>query len=184
MRKELRRAMFRQRPVRVVVGPDTLSGYPVGIGRKWLLLHALDEGMNFDGYSAVRLSAVSGLDLPDDTLPRRVLQSRGQWPPRPPVPVFPLDRTTDLVLAAAAAYPLIAIECHEQDPGLRFVGVPLGVEERHLRLHQLKHDLTWQPGPVRWWLRNVTLVEVGGAYERALWEAVGPDPLPGTGTSR
>ena len=184
MRDKLRGAMFRQRPVRVVAGAEQLTGYSVGIGRKWLLLHALDDGMNLDGYSAVRLADVRAVELPDGTLPRRVLQLRGQWPPRPPQPAFPLDRTTDLVLAAGAAYPLIAIESLLSDPGHRFVGIVRGVEDGRLRLHLLEHDLTWQAEPGHWRLKQVTLVEVGRAYERALWEAAGHEPIPEAGTSR
>jgi hypothetical protein len=168
-----------------------IEGYPVAIGRTWVLVHVLDEAVALNGYSAVRLADVVRVrPFDQQRFFRRALELRGQWPPRAPAEEIPLDRTGDLVMAAGAAYPLVSIERERTDPGLRFIGVTTALCDKFVRLVEITPDAGWRPEPRFWSLKHVTKVDFDGGYERALWSVAReqewpallhpPRPWPGT----
>jgi hypothetical protein len=172
VRRRLCRASSSQVAVRVsrTVGDGTIDGYPVAIGRRWLLVQVLDDMIVLDGYAAVRLADVVGVrPFDQQAFFRRALEQRGQWPPRAPEGRISLDRTGDLIMTAGRAFPLVTIEMERTDPQMRFIGVATALYDKILRLVEITPDAGWRRDP-RWWrLKRITQVAFDGGYERALW---------------
>ncbi|MDE9364117.1 hypothetical protein PZ938_00720 [Luteipulveratus sp. YIM 133132] len=89
-------------------GADTISGFVVGIGSKWVMLAAVRDGGYEDGYVAVRRKNIRNVAR-DRSFEEQFARQQPDWPPRMP-PDTDLDSTAELVRGLARRYPLLGIE--------------------------------------------------------------------------
>ncbi|MFZ1175101.1 MAG: hypothetical protein WAO15_02245 [Mycobacterium sp.] len=180
LRARLQRAQHGQEPVRLtrgIAGADVLEGYVLAIGPKWTLLANLADDGTLDGYVAIRTRDIARVQrhLKGD-FPTRLLTARGQWPPRLPEPIPPLDATAALLQTLAAAAPTVTVHVENDDPEVCFIGAPVGWTAGALWMQEISPSATWDDTLSTWRYRDVTRVDVGARYEAALYEVAGPPP--------
>jgi hypothetical protein len=179
--RRLRRALDRKgglvRLQRNIVGGDVIQGYVVAVGTKWLLLHALGGSVFLEGHCALRIADVVSVRRPANRrFVRRAIELDGQWPPCAPTGTVALDTTRGLIESLARLSPLVTVHTERRHPGICYIGVPQAYPQGSVELLDITSKASWVDKPRRWRLRDITRVEIGGPYERALYEIGGPPP--------
>lgn len=171
VRRELESAAGAQAIVRLsrsIRRSDTMEGFVVGLGQRWVLLAVLDPNMYLNGYAALRLKDVSKVKRRGgpNTFVGRVLTRRGHWPP---VAVdVNLDSVGDLIASAAELGPLVTLHIEKEAPDVCFIGRPVRLTHRSVRLLEINPEAQWADQPTKWRFADLTRVEFGGKYEEAL----------------
>jgi hypothetical protein len=134
---ELLQRAFRQDDFvvvhRCIEGSDDVQGYVVGIGARWVLLNVASDDVFLNGYAALRLDDVVGVEGGGHghLLPRG-LKALGEHPVVPRD--VPLDGPAELSRALAARFGMLTIHLELDDPEVCHIGrlrcVSTGV--RHL----------------------------------------------------
>jgi hypothetical protein len=157
-----------------------IDGFVVATSPAWTLLARLiPDTMQLDGYVAIRTRDVSRVRVwvgEPETFAIRALQRAGEWPPAVPDP-FPLDSTASVLAAAATMAPLVHLETEVADPDRAMIGRVLRIAGDEVLLREIDAEAEWDPEPTAYPLDDVTLVDVGGRYDAALY-AVGGEPPP------
>lgn len=179
LRERLDRARRDIEPVRVhrgIPGTYQRSGYPVTIGRRWLVLSDFYDGA-LNGFTAVRLDDITRVRRdPSAVFARRALALHGAWPPPPPAGPLHPDSIRRLIDSAAAAYPLVTVFTEREHPHECCVGVPVRWGKGSLHLQEIDPDGDWRPTHVAYRRDAITRVDVGGRYDTVLSQVGGPPP--------
>ena len=157
-------------------GSRRVEGFVVGIGREWLLLAAFDPRVELDGHLAVRVADVRKVKRRGgpDTFVGRALAVRGAWPPAGAD--VDLHTTAGLLRTVAEVTPVMSLWPGSGDPRLYYVGRPVHIGKRSVRLVTITPDAEWEHGTGRWPLAEITRVGFGGRYAEALLLVGGPPP--------
>ena len=147
---------------------DRLEGYLVGLGERWALLHVVSHDWLLNGYTAFRIGDVKRVRRWDERsdFPARALAHFGQEPR--PACAIQLDSTRSLIESTAQRSPLVTIFTEYRRPDVCYIGKPVAVARRRLRMVQIDPGARWRSKPTKWDLRDVSRVEFGGRYEEAL----------------
>lgn len=176
-RRELEAAEADEAPVllrRTIADADELSGFVVGIGEDWVVIHREAE-LRLNGWTAVRLDTVSELELARN--PAVLDRALEFWGQRVEPPGLDLSAVDELVRSAAVAYPLLAIYEEEIEPQACWIGRPTRVTGKKVDLLEVTPAAEWDPEPRRFVLDRVTRIDVGDEYQTALEHLAGPAPL-------
>lgn len=153
---------------------DPLDGFVTGIGKRWVLLAAIDDTY-LNGLVALRVDDINKVEPDRRTFVVRALQARGEWP-LTATPNAPLDRTDLLVRYLGDNWPLVTIHVEVEDPKVCFIGTPTKVTTRTVHLREVTPEPEWEGMSTPYRLQDITRIEVGGRYESALWTVAGPPP--------
>src|SRR5262249_51076001 len=84
-------------------------GYLVGVGERFILLHRIDDGIDLDGYEAVRIKHITGFetDFAKKAFYERALELKQQTARVPEG--IELDTTRELLLSVDERFPLLVI---------------------------------------------------------------------------
>ena len=110
VRGQLRKELNSHALVRVRLSPkhaDPLSGFVVGLGKKWALIALTMDGGYFDGYMAFRVKDVARV-LSDGGFEGLFARTQPEWPPTGTS--VDLDSTVGVIRSLAATSPLVGIE--------------------------------------------------------------------------
>ena len=155
------------RVVRSIRRADKLEGFVLKIGAEWLLLHVLNPAMFLDGHVAVRVSDVRSVKtLGSDSFAARALRHYGDKPRK--LGKVELRSTKAVIASASKTFSLVTIHIEQRDPSVCYIGMPVALSTRALRLREISSEARWDDEPTTYWLRDVTRVDIGGRYERAL----------------
>lgn len=173
----LRRAQKEAAYVRVArVTPDAsrVDGFVVGVGRRWVMV-ATDLDYLPDGCSCFRLRDVErvGFDRRKSHIAKRARQAWGSWPPQAPWEAAVLNRTRDLI-AAARSEELVGLHIEYDDPGVMFVGVPTTQTKDDFTFVEVDHHARWDGSTGRWSYAEISRLDLGGHYLRAIALSAGP----------
>jgi hypothetical protein len=184
VRSELKTAAAHAELVRIVRsirGADKLEGSILETGSEWLLMHELNTELFLDGHVAVRVADVRSVKpLGSSSFPARALRHYGEKPRRPGLVKLTSART--VIESASRRFPLVTIHVERRDPAVCYIGVPLRITSRSLRLREITPEAQWEDKPRTYRLGDITQVEIGGRYQRALL-AVGGRPPNGNPTA-
>jgi hypothetical protein len=146
---------------------DSVDGYVLGVGRKWLLVAELDE-LDLVGVSAIRTRDVRRVRRRKvQATARHVLELRGQWPPTAPQTID-LDRSRSVLSALVSEHALVSVFIERRAADCCWVGVPTSFRSKGFQLRGLNPDLSWGTKPTRWRWKHVTRLDVDNRYLRAL----------------
>lgn len=180
IRSRLEAAAASQRLVRLerVSRPgQSIDGFVIGVGAKWVLLARIMAGGYFDGVTAVRSREISRVRH-DRSFESRSASVQPEWPPQAPSGVEPSDLDTTAGMLAALLRPgvLASIERDRRHDSL-WVGVPNELVGRWLYLSEVRPDGTWHERPFGYRFRTITVVTVDDHYLRGLALVAGEPPV-------
>lgn len=153
-----------------------IRGYIFDVGPKFFLMALVSDRIWFDGFECFRLSDVSELIAdPYTRFVETALRKRHERMPRKPR--VSVSNIEELLLTAGRACPLVTIHREEVDLGVCCIGRILGVQRGRVSLLEISPDATWDDKPSTYPLGDITRVNFGGDYEKAL-QLVAEDPNP------
>jgi hypothetical protein len=146
---------------------DTVGGFPLVVGAKWVLVAQTVAGGFFDGLVAVRMKEIVAVQA-DSTFETRFARTQPEWPPLAPAAID-LSGTATVVRDLARTWPLIAVEQEGQrNSAMIAIGVVDHVDDGWLLLRELRPDATWRRRPRSYRLKSITKIVVGDRYLTAL----------------
>jgi hypothetical protein len=179
-RKALSRAQRGVELVQIrrgISGADLIEGYVLDVGARWVLLGEIDDGIRTDGVVAIRIKDIRGVKSRENAnFVRRALELQGEWPPRAPDPPIDLSDRRAVITSFAQIFPVLALHIERRDPDVCFIGVFRGFTKRWVRLREVTWRATWEPEDSGFRRRDITRVDGGGHYQRALLSVAGPPP--------
>lgn len=150
---------------------ESLDGYVLAVGDDWLLLANLDPGILLDGFTALRLRDVAQVQYKHTSdFVQSALDLRGQWPPATPGETIALASISALLESLRGQWPLVTVHLELDDPDVCFIGEVQRVGKRKLLLREISPRAAWIDLPGKFRLDDLTRVDVGASYERALVE--------------
>jgi hypothetical protein len=150
------------------------DGFVVGLSREWVLLHVVDDGIELDGYRAVRRRDVVSAARRDRAFAARALALRGQG--AEPLPDLALVDARALLTSAQQHFPLLSVELSRLAPGACYIGCIRAIDDENVAVLTIDLDAEWDE-VMTYRLDDVTAIGFGGRYEEALW-LVGGEPPP------
>jgi hypothetical protein len=147
---------------------EQIAGFVVGFSESLLLLHRLDwNTFTLDGYTILRNKDVKRY---------RAFTRSSYWPakaiekfklqPKSP-PTIPLSNWPEAISGISKFFPIMHVECEIAFPDECQIGVPLELTKKLLLLDPLSFSSEWT-GPWSIKLDQITRIDFGGGYERAL----------------
>ena len=163
------------RIVRSIRRADKLEGFVLETGSEWLLMHELNPELFLDGHVALRVADVRSVKpLGGSSFPARALRHYRDKPRRPGQ--VELTSAQTVIESFSRRFPLVTIHVERRDPAVCYIGVPLRITGRSLRLREITPQAQWEDEPRTYALRDITQVQIGGRYERALLAVGGRPP--------
>jgi hypothetical protein len=158
-------------------GRHPLTGFVVGVGDTWLLLH-LVSGVDLDGWTAMPVADVSEAVPVDEetTFTPRALRLYDRFPRR--LPDVALGATRALIASAQSLFPVITLHL-ERDDDICYIGHVEDVDDESVELRLLSPAAQWEELQ-RFPFGEISRVEFGTAYDLALAE-VGDEAPSETG---
>jgi hypothetical protein len=147
---------------------ERIAGFVVDFSDEFILLHRLDWNLfQLDGYTLLR---------DRDIKQRRFFTRSSYWqvkaihkfglrPKR--LSGIKLTSWSDAIHSIAKKFPLIHVVREAKYPNECWIGIPLEVNRRKFEIENLDHNAEWT-GPYSMKTADVTRVDFGGGYERAL----------------
>jgi hypothetical protein len=147
---------------------ERISGFVVDFSDDLILLHRLDwNTFSLDGYTLLR---------DDDIQAKRFYSHDAYWPKRAiekfklqsrQVSGLKIGALPETIIEISKKFPLIHVERELRFPGECWIGTALEVTDKLLVLDNLNPDAEWT-GPYRIKLGDITRIDFGGGYEKAL----------------
>jgi hypothetical protein len=162
---------------RWIPNSDRVSGFVVGMSNSWILLAALNDRIELDGWKAVRREDIQSVTrIPTkNCFEIRALKARSMWPPVRPKPLR-LRSVRDVLRMGSTAGPMIAIQREFERPDVAWIGAVRKIGKETLVLLEVNVEGGWARKPRRFDLDDITEVDFGGGYEEALSLVAGPAP--------
>ena len=186
-RAQLREAQQNQQLIRLWRGDlehGSFCGYVGGVGREFLLLWVVGDGITYDGMYVMRHRDISELEAPDKhhAFMERALQLK-QLLPRPPRG-FPLDGIREVIQAAGRLVPVIGVHVDSEDESeVCYIGRLVSVEEDGFNLQEVSPDAEWLREVSFFSWDEVSTVSMEDGYAQSLLAVAGLPPALEQGDS-
>jgi len=181
-RAQLREAQQKQHLIRLWRGElehGSFCGYVGGVGREFLLLWVVGDGITYDGMYVMRHRDVSELEAPDkhSSFMQKALELK-QLRPKP-LNGFPLDGIREVVQAAGAMAPVIGVHVDsEEEAEVCYIGRLVSVEEDGFNMQEISPDAEWLREASFFSWDEVSTVSIEDGYAQSLLAVAGlPPPL-------
>jgi hypothetical protein len=150
-------------------------GYVLDVGPKFFLLAPESDQMRFDGFSCFRIADVKNLRRdPYATFEEAAFRKLRE--PRPKKPRVSITAIEELLVSANMAFPLVTIHREKVDPDVCWIGKIEGIRQGQVSLLEIGPDAKWDRKATSYKMSEITCIEFGGEYERALHLVVGEPP--------
>jgi len=140
----------------------------LALGPEFLMVALIGDGIQFNGYTCMRLRDVRKLQVPCKYAPfyEATFKKRRHTVLRKPR--VNLSGLSNLLLTASQAFPLVTIHREKVDPDVCQIGRVVGLAKGNLSLLEIGPDAVWDDEPETYKMREITRVDFGGDYEDAL----------------
>ncbi len=186
-RAQLREAQQNHQLIRLWRGElehGSFCGYVGGVGREFLLLWVVGDGITYDGMYVMRHRDISELEAPDKhhSFMEKALKLK-QLLPRPPRG-FPLDNIREVVQAAGKLSPVIGVHVDSEDESeVCYIGRLIDVEEDGFNMQEVSPDAEWLREPSFFSWDEVSTVSMEDGYAQSLLAVAGSPPALEIGDS-
>ncbi|GGL94606.1 hypothetical protein [Nakamurella endophytica] len=152
------------------------EGYVVDVGARWVLLSVTNEAIAPGGFRALRVRDVHRVSRSkiNDRFVRASLEAHDAWPPPRPSTAIDLDTTGGLLDDLAAGWDLLTVYVDGEAEACS-IGQLRRHRGRRFTLAEVNTQGEWD-GVLRRTHAAVDRLDVGGAYEAALFRVAGPRP--------
>jgi hypothetical protein len=180
LRAELREAQQNHTMVRLWRGAlehGSFCGYVGGVGREFILLWVIGDGLTDDGIYVMRHSDITELEAPEahHAFMAKALALKGITPNLPHG--FPLDSIRDAVKAAGAMAPVMGVYVDSEEAGeVCYIGRLARIEDDGFYLQELSPDAEWMRQASFFAWDEVSTLCIGDGYAQALLAVAGPAP--------
>ena len=159
------------------------DGYVLDIGQSFFMLARIDDSKKFDGFECRRIEDMRKIKVPAPyaTFALEALRKQKQMIRKKPD--VSLDSLPEILESANKIFPIVTIFTEELKPNCCWIGKVVELTPRHLTLHKIGPDAIWHDSPTKYRLSEITRVDFGGGYERALY-LVGGNPSPMKGKAK
>ena len=151
-------------------------GYILDVGPKFFLLALQSQQMRFDGFACFRIADLKNL-RPDPYAAFTQAALKKLKEPTPKKPRVSVASIEELLLSASKLFPLLTIHRERVDPDVCWIGKMEDILQGQVALLEINPAAKWDRKPTSYKLSEITRVEFGGEYERAL-HLVGGNPPP------
>ena len=180
MKERLAGAMWENRLVRFTTRfeSNAIKGYVAGVGPRFFLMSIVSDRIWYEGFEAFRVEDVENLrDAPNRGFVETALRVRGD--PRPDAAGLNLETTEQLLLTAAARFPLISLHHEVLDPEVCWIGRLVRVGGGVVTLREVGPGAEWLEELYDYRLDDLTRIGFGQDYEDALYRVAGEPPANG-----
>lgn len=180
LRAQLREAQQQQTMVRLWRGElehGSFCGYVGGVGREFVLLWVLGDGITDDGIYVMRHRDITELESPErhHVFMTKALALKGIAPRLPRG--FPLDSIREAVQAAGAMSPVIGVHVDtEEEEEVCYIGHLVRVDDDGFYLQELSPDAEWMRQASFFAWDEVSTLSIGDGYAQALLAVAGKPP--------
>ena len=174
----LRRAVDGQSHVvikRDIKKADQIRGYVLAIGQTWMLMAKTRDGGYLDGFTVLRVADVTKV-REDPSFEARFLRHMDQWPPAGPSVPIDLSGPQTIIASAAALHTLVTLYTEQKWPDECYIGAPVDWDKNRVWLLEVDGQAHWERDMSPYRLKEVTRIEFGGDYEKALIAVAGALP--------
>jgi hypothetical protein len=145
------------------------------VGPKFFLVATPSDQVRMDGFSCFRIKDVRNLKRdPYEAFFEAARKKLGD--PKPKRPKVSLTSVEELLLSARRLFQLLTIHREMIKPGVCWIGKVAEIKRGRVSLLEIGPDAKWDDGPTSYRLNEITSVEFGGEYERALFLVGGNPP--------
>lgn len=153
---------------------DTIDGVISGVGREWVVVETLADGVHFDGWTALRVADIGAIKLASKSSQRFLARAKAKLPAAPPMPHLLADAiaadTSDSLFALLSSHQMVGVYIEREDPDLLFIGCFDGADKKDIALQQIDPQGVWSHDSSLFRRREITRVSIGGRYQNALEE--------------
>jgi hypothetical protein len=157
----------------------SLTGYVLDIGKTFFLFAVLDDGLEFEHYSCLRIADVRSLESPaaHEAFYKAVRKKRGDKVPKK----IRVDLTNALSILRTLHPSLVTVHRERVAPDTCIIGRTTSDNGIDFEFLEIDPYAQWNSEPTYYRINQVTRVDLPGLYERALM-LVGGEPQfkPGT----
>jgi hypothetical protein len=149
------------------IDPDALIGFALEWNPDLTLVQIIEnQSFRLNGYAIFRNSDVRRWrPIPEDDFTARAAILNKLRPSKPDA--VTVGSMREAISSAGATFPLITIHRERIKRGVCFVGRMLRTSQRATTIMSISPDAEWE-GEECYSLRDITLLEFGGAYEKLL----------------
>lgn len=156
---------FNRKPI----DPDSLVGFVLAKNARLTLVQPLDtDSFRLNGYAIFRNSDVKGYrPIAKNAFLARAARLQKLRPSRPRA--VRIGSLSEALSSAGSGFPLITIHRERLNKRVCYVGKFLSASQRAVAIRPISPQAEWE-GEERYSLRDITLLEFGGEYERLLYQ--------------
>lgn len=144
-----------------------VDGYVTACGPEWFVLEVFDEASRLNGFSCMRYQDVTACQLvPHADFRQRALAAR-QLTRRMDISLD-VSSVMNLVRSAGDAFQLVTMHFDDEEPYC-YVAKILAVTSDNVRYLYISPGAVWDEEPSTCALDQIVRIDVGGAYEEALF---------------
>lgn len=147
-------------------------GYVVDVNEQYVMLHIVDDRVELDGYTVLRIDDISNVvcDFENYRFIEKALAIRKQEPERPAL-VDIKDMET-MLSSIDESFPLMVLHREEMSDDQCWVGELETINDKTFTIREIDPDAKWG-GSKRIKFEEVTRIEFDGGYETALAQVAG-----------
>jgi hypothetical protein len=155
----------------------SFCGYVGGVGREFILLWVVGDGLTDDGIYVMRHRDITELESPErhHAFMAKALALKGIAPRLPRD--FPLDSIREAVQAAGAMSPVVGVHVDtEEEEEVCYIGHLARVDDDGFYLQELSPDAEWMRQASFFAWDEVSTLSIGDGYAQALLAVAGQPP--------
>jgi hypothetical protein len=145
-----------------------VSGYVCDVSAQLVLLQVVSDEIHYDGFAIYRLNDITRVysPAPHREFVELALKLRKLRKPR--VPRLDITSIKTVLASVHPAFPLVTVHREVDDPDVCHIGFVTEVTARSVDLLEITPDAHWDTKLDRYALKEISRVDLGGAYEEAL----------------
>ncbi|WP_277212516.1 hypothetical protein [Isoptericola croceus] len=155
---------------------ETVRGFLVAVGRRWVLLAVTSDGGYPDGHAAIRLRDVMAWRVDEESFESRFARTLPSWPPVVPHAGVRLGSAKGVLGTLASGDELLGIEQEFRFPDTIWIGRRDAVIGKWVYLLEVYVDGTWGDAPLGYKCKQVTRVSIRSQYMTALAQVAAEPP--------